>query len=195
MIETQYSLGQQVWNVRTSETTQKETCPDCNGERFLILTLGNGDTHSIKCDECGPGYQESTGYLIRHIPTVYPVPMIVVGVEVNKKNEVQYRVQEEFGHEGSYYLQQEDSLFGTEEACRAKIAELDAAEKEREANHYKNKVNRNKSWNANAAYHRRAIKKATEDIAYHTKCLNYAAGKVKFEKKESTDALVTETEG
>ena len=81
------------------------------------------------------------------------------------------------------HTREEAEIYATEyDACRA-LATREAQEQAEEEQRYQQKVLHNKSWNVNASYHRRQLKKAKQDIEYHTKALNYAAGKVKWEKQ------------
>ena len=169
-----YKIGDVVWYAQVKAFEEHEVCPDCFGQLALTVIKGDGSKVSIDCAGCAAGYEPSKGYVSYWAwkPDVRQV--CIDRVEVSSRGV-------EYGHSQNYGVLEEE-LFDTKQE-----AEIKADEKWKEHNaeelrkiHMKEKHNHTWSWNA--CYHRRCIKSAEKDLAYHTAKLNVAKAKAKEDK-------------
>jgi len=61
-----YNIGDKVWVVNNTCRELYIKCPDCLGQGALTVLFPGGDTYSIKCSLCGPGYNPSTGSIKKY---------------------------------------------------------------------------------------------------------------------------------
>ncbi len=176
-----FNIGERVLHVRRRHSTRYVDCPDCFGQKYLTVILGDKSTVTIACDQCkSPGSDWSTGR----------VPKTVYGYTVEEA--VIDRITLEYGGMlydltpgGNAYP---EFIFSMQdrpaaEACAAKrqldADALEAKEPGTPSEHQK------KSWAWNVRYHRQCIRGAENDIAYHRARLDYARHMAKDEKGKS----------
>lgn len=171
MTSIKYDIDHQVWRATFSSTDSSITCPDCGGEGRIRCILYDNTEVSVECEGCKRGFDSATGRVKAYIRKPYTELVRITGFGVNEAG-VEYRIN-------GCWIVKEDSLFGTEqEAMAAAIALVD-----KEARQDLERINRkekpNKTWAWNAHYHRRGIREAERQIAYHTARLNVAKVKAK----------------
>lgn len=71
-IQIPFKVGEEVWYSVASSGQKTVKCPDCAGQLFSIVTLGNGESHKLKCHACGPGYTNPNGFIVSYKTTWVP---------------------------------------------------------------------------------------------------------------------------
>jgi hypothetical protein len=151
-----YSMGQSVWYARVRGEDEQIPCPDCFGQRFLRVIMGDGSEVSVECTGCKSGYDIPKGTITKHISNAVEVRSLrITGMETGYEDGIEI-VKYHLGITGcSYYSVAETECFdSSEEAEKRAIeikAELMASEEKRLLQREKPK----RSWAWNATYHAR----------------------------------------
>lgn len=170
-----FSIGDYAWLADWTSCEDYVVCPDCGGSRRLRVTFHDETQVSIACQNCALGYDLPTGRVRVYTRTARVRREHVNGVEIGPSG-TRWRL----GLSDTCYRTVDDADLFTEEAdalARAaeRCAELDA--QDRQKVFAKEKDTRTWAWNA--SYHRKQIKYAEGQIAYHTSKLAVAALKAK----------------
>lgn len=167
-----YEYGQQLFAASWETSTEHVTCPDCGGTKILHAHLWDGSIHCLDCVGCAGGYDPPRGYLVVHKRQAIARPATVSSVE-REWDGSGFRYRADTGW-GNQYIFSEGDLFMTEpEALEAATKMAFAADQEERAKvGQKEKPLRTWAWNVH--YHRRAIRDAEKNLAYHTAKLNAA---------------------
>lgn len=169
-----YSIGDKVWYAQRKCVEKRELCPDCFGKLALTVIKGDGAQVSIACAGCTRGYDEPTGYIAYHAQVVEVIEVEIEKVELSK-TEVTY------GFHGCYHADQ-DCMFDTKPEAEARALVLAEEHNQEELARIYRKEKYNHTWAWNAHYHRDCIKRAEQDLKYHTAKLNVAKAKAKEDK-------------
>ena len=176
-----FKIGDVIWVPDCGNKQKQVTCPICFGKLRVTLILGNGENVSLPCDYCGKGYEGPRGYVEEHDYVVEATPHTVTGKRstMTKDGEaVEYHV----GSDTCYRIFKPEDCFATREeaqkAAIAKKAQLDREQNER-SEYLKHDQRKSYSWNA--GYHLRAVKKAQQDIEYHSKMAQLCKEKARKE--------------
>lgn len=174
-----YSIGDVVWRATADVHEHRVVCPDCAGSSRLRVILGDDTEVSIECENCKRGFERASGSVIEWVHSPRAVRATISKIRMENDTI-------EYGSSDSYYLAPEN-VFQTETDAMARAEELaaDWAAQERARIYRKEKDHR--SWGWNATYHRRAIKEANRQLAYHTAALSWAS------KKAKEAPVITET--
>jgi hypothetical protein len=180
----EYNIGDKVWWATGGVRKKQHTCPVCYGKCVVTLILGNDEQVQTYCDYCGKGYEMARGYVIEREYTTEVKQIVLTGKEVRETmngRSVEYRCDNYILYDGIICDTKEDA-----EAERTKIAEAyHLQEMERLQRGKENNV---KSYSWHVGYHQRQLKKAQQDVDYHTKKITYMKAKSKSnpEQDEST---------
>lgn len=172
-----YEIGQGLYWATWDTSPKHVVCPDCGGTGRLRVTFHDETQVSIDCRNCAAGYDPPSGKvkIYERIPRARFV--IVTGVEITEK--------ETRWHTSESYIVPESELFGDEVFCMA-YAQIKAREADKaELDKVLTKEKDTRTWAWNASYHRRCIKDAEKQIAYHMAKLNVAAIKAKTKEPET----------
>lgn len=169
-----YEIGQVVWIAAFEPRETSVECPDCGGTGRLRVMFADDSIVSVECAACGPGYNPPTGRI--RVFDRHPVAncTTITGVAINA-GKTEWRTAQS-------YIVKDENLFDNEADCLARAKELAAEHdrKERDRVNHKHRDGKSSGWNA--IYHRREIKRAQEQIEYHTKKLAVANLKAKEAK-------------
>lgn len=155
-----FELGQQVYVAWSSSYAEhQEPCPICFGNRSVVLILGNGEQLPIECEMCGHGFEGPRGYIMAHGPASGVRRGTVTGLS---KHWDKWEIEVEGSHEdlANIFLSESEA-----EARRVVLHETSDADAARRR--FENERDKRKSLTWKAGYHRRCIKQAEHDIAYH----------------------------
>lgn len=184
-----FSIGDTVYIGKYTRVTSQVPCPDCAGQRFLTVTLGNGDQHTIECACCLERRSWGADYprgWVEHVElSATTTEATISGVSVTTRG-IEYETSAGRAvHEGY------DPDWGGYPTARATteeaVADAEAGRIEAEESENRRKFSKDKegkTWSWHVTYHRQCLKRAQEQIEYHTGRLNYAAEVVKRQKKE-----------
>ncbi len=166
-----YALDQDLWLASFESKPAYLTCPDCGGTRHLTALLYDGTRVTIDCEGCRRGYDPPTGQVqvYARMPRALPVRVTGVSVEAGR---TEY-------HTAQRYVVQEADLFATEAAALTRAHQLAAEHDAADREHALNKEKPTKSWAWHVHYHRRNIREAERQIAYHTARLDVARARAK----------------
>jgi len=158
----------------------KKTCPVCDGKLQVELRLGNGDTVTMDCRYCAPGYESPRGYVEEREYISNPELVMITGVEISQKGEIE--TVEYHSMAGRYH----DSVdvYDTEaeamDACERE-AERKKSEEATRVEYLKEDCQKSYSWNA--GYHIREAKKHQEKAEYHRGKAVICKARAKEDKK------------
>lgn len=166
-----FNIGDKVWLANCDRKAQKIICEDCFGSKYLTVIMGNGEKVTIECRGCWPGgFESATGY-----NTVY-------NYEANSEQAFVNRIEISKDSNGEKYIEYytdkgcgRDRVFATKEEADEKAKEIWRDYRAEEIQRLKHKYKDHKTWSWNACYHRREIKRAKEQIEYHSNKLDYAS--------------------
>lgn len=161
-----YKIGDTAWHACLSRVEVKETCPDCFGEKVLIVTLGNGEQVSIDCAGCYLGYGPPRGYITREEWQSCVEKFTVSAIHADTKS-VDYVST-------LYYCAEEQDLFDTEDEALARANEKMQEHNAKAAAEFAKKERDTHTWAWNVSYHRKCIRDAKKQIEYHTRKLDAA---------------------
>lgn len=167
----QYAIGDIAWLASWTTTTTWVTCPDCGGQKAIRCILYDDSEVSIECSGCRRGYEPPAGVLQSYTSHYLAAPVCISGMEITPEG-CAYRSE---GH----YSMPAENLFPTQEEAeaRAKVlaAEHDAAERARLLRREKD----TRTWAWHVHYHRKGVRDAEKQLAYHTSQLAVARVKAK----------------
>lgn len=165
-----FNVGDLVWTARDRGKRKEIICPDCFGTRHLVVTLGNGEQHTIDCAGCRAGYEPPLGI----IQTWEYEPSVEHGIvtEVTlSSGGASYRV-------GCLCFEQSD-VFAEKEQAMERAEKYAKESQEREDAKFLRKDKNNRTWAWHVHWHRREIRDAEKKLAYHRAKLEVARKKAK----------------
>lgn len=172
-----FNLGDKVYFIHQGQTEKYTTCPDCCGQKYLTVIMGDDSRVTIPCTGCACGYGDPTG-AVRYYEFTADIKLLVVtAVKIG---------EEEFEYEllvpgGGHYCPKESQVFATREEAEERGKALVAEHNQQELDKIKKKHNMRRDWAWNATYYRKEVKRAKEDLERYTKRLDWA-NQVKKEK-------------
>ncbi len=178
MMEIKYNIGDKVWYASYANRETTVLCDDCYGTGLLHVTLGNGETFAIECTNCvsSDWSRKPTGYMKRYNYEKKAEYSTITGVNITG-NGVGYTISV---NGGMYTIRTPEEISDTEEGALLYASKL-AEEAEVAATDRFNRCKENgkRTWAWNVSYHRKCIKEAERQLAYHKAKLSIAALKVK----------------
>lgn len=173
-----FKIGDKVWVAKNNAKEEFIPCPDCLGKRYLTVTMGDDSQVTIDCVCCRRGYEGPAGVIstYEYQPIVLYVELTSVESELKEDVEV-----ERYGHSGCY-REDGENVFATEAEAKVRADIFAKERKAEEEARLLRKEKETRSWAWNAHYHRKCIKQAEKDLAYHASKLNAALPHVKAEK-------------
>lgn len=172
-------VGDRVWVAEISSLDRWEPCPDCFGKKFLTVILGDDSRVTIDCAGCSSGYQPPRGLVKVYERKPEPRSRIISGMDIRGKD-VTYHV----GSSSSYRTYSEDVVFSTEGEALVRAQALAKEQEEDDLKRILQKEKDTRTWSWNATYHRRCLRDAKKQLAYHEEKL--AAAKTHEKKKVIT---------
>lgn len=170
------NIGDKVWWAKRKWTEKYTICPDCLGTLALTVIMGDGSSVSIDCAGCARGYEPPTGYVKHHEEVPCVELTTIQGMEVHIGKEIEYSVN------GSCCVK-ESELFSTIEEAQKKAEELSIIFNREKLSELNRKEKPTRTWAWNACYHRKELKRAQQQLEYHSAKLSVAKSKSKEEEK------------
>lgn len=179
-----FNIGDTIWRARAGPEQTWIECPDCRGKKQLRVILGDDSEVAISCTCCQYGWEGSRGSISTYVYRASVESAVVCGMEQRPRDgvmEVTYMVN--MSPEGSAWQNiNEQDAFATQEDARRRADVLVAEHAEAQRLEIIRKTKGHKSWAWNATYHRRELKRAQEQIEYHTKKLTISVENSREEK-------------
>lgn len=169
-----FEIDEWVWFATTESHQRPEKCPDCQGNRYLTVTMGDGSTVTIDCSLCSVGYEPPRGIVMVNEYTISAGHDYIKGFEVTEEG-VSY-------HLGSRYRMSESDLFKTKEEAELRSEALRSAQTAAEMASWQRKEKDTNTWAWNVRYHRAALKEAHRNMEYHSRKLEAARVHMKQER-------------
>lgn len=169
------NIGDTVYIPHVEQTEAYKVCPYCIGNRYLTVIFGDLTQVTIKCDACGPGYEDSTGR-IKFWEFSGTLGTAVVTGMAKVSGVMKYFL------DGSSFAVDSERVWVNEMEARVRLQSLLIEHDDDEKKKYTRKVDANKPWSFQATYHRKRLKDAKRDIIHHGEALDYA---VKMKEKHS----------
>jgi len=169
-----FTIGDKVFYASFDTKTIQVSCPDCGGDRFVVVTYHDGTSVKVDCQGCYPGgIDKPTGTIPQYIKTAIAIPHTITGVSQRRVGEVEYY----FDH--NYCDTNGQRTFATEEEALdcANSLKHDAEAEDNARKMVKTQQHKSYAWNA--SYHRKCAERATSDLKYHTEKAQLMASKAK----------------
>ena len=173
-INIKFKVGDTAFIVEPCRNARLVPCPDCQGNRFLTIIMGDDTQHTIPCAGCASGFDPPKGYVETYDsePKVRRVRVDGVDVETDgDKLKVSYRTE---ATNCSWRPVDEEDLFDNEESAKARTEALKIERQREYDEQLRRKTKTDRSWAWHVHYHRKRVKDAEKDLAYHTAQLDYA---------------------
>lgn len=168
-----FQIGDTIWFASTGTREKRIVCPDCEGSRYIRVILADDIDRTIDCNCCERGWEGSRGTLYGYEHFAEAALGVIKGAAINSEGE------EVYSGDGFY---EKEEVFATKEEAD-EVAEILALERtESEEKRMRAKEKEERTWAWNVTYHRRAIKQAEKDLAYHSAKLDVARQYVKVVK-------------
>ncbi len=175
MNKPKFELGSDVWYITLQVTKYSETCPDCMGQKYLTVILGDGSKITIDCGRCSrhPALLTPTGQVDRHKRSLETRSSKVIKIELTggrEKSSILYAT----GDKDSLLMKEED-LFLTQEEASAKMKEISKiplSENMEQIRYEVREAQRDISWRVN--YLREEIERTQKNLVYFTRKLDIA---------------------
>jgi len=175
-----FKVGDTIYVSSCGIMAVKVDCPVCFRKMFVTLILGNGDHVEMPCECCGKGfYDEPRGYVVENHYEAGVKEVVVSKVTIEK-----VAAGDTVKYQSDCHIYYPKDVFATKEEALAESVRRSTeynTERETKAEFIKGKPNKNYSWNA--GYHMRLVKKAKEQIEYHSKMAVICKSRAKGEPK------------
>jgi hypothetical protein len=162
-----YNVGDEVWCAWARIVKKERVCPDCLGQKYLTLIMGDGSEVSVDCENCKRGWRSPYGK-VEYYEFAADVSYATIKKVEIEKDKIRYTFTDN-------YVCDSDKVFGLEKDARAKADELAKAKTEEKKRDMQQKDKPSHNWAWHASYHRRCIANAERDLAYHKKKLDVAS--------------------
>lgn len=176
-------IGQTVYTARAwSYGDHFVPCPVCYGKLFVILELGNGERVPVECEACGIGYDGPRG-VVNEPCAGSAVGSFVVSGLLQRGDDEWYLFDRDQCSSGNRWGSE---VFATEALAEAQRAVLYAAAKEEAAHAAMRRweyLRKKPTWLVH--YHRKNIKRAERELAWHTQKLSDARARQRTPTQES----------
>lgn len=177
-VKAKFEIGDKILIPSFKRHERRITCPDCAGNRFLTVIMGDKTEITIKCENCGPGYEPPSGYIKTFEFEGKIIEATITGLEINSE-----RVRYHVGSPNCYRCFNEDQVTDDYDEATIIVARLEDEHKLAEQSRLQQKVKAHRSWGFSASYHKREMKRHQKDFEYHRQCLDYAKTKIKGENE------------
>lgn len=180
-----FNIGDVVYFAHAGQERVWVVCPECLGSGRLRVILADETIASIECVCCARGAEGSPGKIQTWEFIERERATVITGMEIESCDG---SVRVLYKGEGVYHAGEGD-LFLTEAEAHQRATELAVTHAAEEKKRLSFKEKQTKTWAWNVAYHRRAIKEAERQIAYHAAKLNAAPKNVReADASEAADA-------
>jgi hypothetical protein len=170
-----YQIGDAVWRPTYESQTAWVECPDCCGSGRLGVIMGDQTLVYVDCQNCQSGWEAPQGRLKVYDRSPKAKLETVVGIRIDD-GKIEYQTT-------NSWCSLEDMLFTDEAEALIAARQLADLHSREERDRVLRKEKDTRSWAWNASYHRGQIKRAREQIDYHTAKLNVASLKAKADKE------------
>jgi hypothetical protein len=174
-------IGDLIWRAALAHSVEYDPCPDCCGRRALRVILGDDSEVVIDCSTCAQGYNPPRGIVARDVYTANPVQVLIAKVETELLDGEEVSL---YSGDGFYHAAESD-LCMTEADAEKRAAELIVERDKETAAKMNRKEKDTRTWAWHVTYHRRCIKQAEKDLAYHRAKLETSLLKSKTEQREA----------
>ena len=181
METTDYKIGDSVWIAQCYCEQVFVTCPDCGGTGRIRCIMHDDTEVSIECGRCRSGYDAPSGRVGYYKRNPRAESAVITGMNIETVRgvtETEYVLQAEYTQR-----MKSDRIALSYEDAMAKAEAIAAKENAEEIERIAKKEKDTRTWAWNASYHRKCIKDAEKQIAYHTKKLDVAAIKAKEDRQ------------
>jgi hypothetical protein len=171
MITPRYQIGTNVFRAAFENKPFDVPCPNCWGDKYLTVILGDKSQVTVECTGCKIGYEPPRGTIVLYqsIPVVHKD--IIVGIELrrfgNGEERYVYQLQ-------NYYGVEETNIFLDRTAAEIRAQEFAQQAGEEALKQFFSKEKDRDSWARNATYHCNCLKHAQMEVNYHQAKLNAA---------------------
>ena len=177
-----FAVGEEVWWVGSGYRKETVICPECCGTKAITMILGNGETVSLDCAMCGPGYNRPTGTIdrtdYRHVPQrIAPTTVRVDGEEITYHTPAPG---------GGYYVMYIHDMFTDEQECQVRCDELNqkkAMEEERRIISTRNSKRKDMAFSV--TYWRGQVKRLEDELHQAKARLSVSKQKEKGDEQEA----------
>lgn len=170
-------IGEDVFVADVKREPKWITCPDCLGNKYLTVIMGDETRHTIDCSRCSRGWEPPIGKIETFTEEVSARQATITGVEQRQEKglvRARYHVGCWIFDDDRVFKTKEEALIGAEAIRQEHLA----YEKERVTSKEKD----GKTWAWNVRYYREQIKNGHEQVKRYTEKLEAAKQHVKENK-------------
>jgi hypothetical protein len=172
-----FQLGDWAYRATLQHSQVEVTCPDCFGRRALVVILGDDSRVTIDCSTCAAGYEPPRGFIRNDATSADAEYVQITKIEMETNNGVPVTLYSGVG----FYRIAEDDLYTDVDKAQARAETLALERQQEQSERAKRKEKDTRTWAWHVTYHRRCVKQAEKDLAYHTSKLAVALLKRKGE--------------
>ena len=159
LIDAPFKIGEVYWREAGSHRQVTVECPMCSGQKYVTVTLGNGEQYTVECECCGLGYRGPQGVITEYDVTPEAESFKIASVE--SWQDGKWRVADPTGRTAYF-----DTLYRTEAEALAASEKraVDLEDSNMESRRQK-KYGKVSSWKIQ--YHKKQIADFERQIAWH----------------------------
>lgn len=183
----QFEIGDEVYAAETETKREEIVCPVCNGDKEVMMTLGDGTQVMLNCSYCAPGFDPPRGWVYAEYIVEPTAKLICVeGIRIDvEKGETEVTLQH-----GSRLYDVERYIGLTYEKAFEKAVLLAEKGNQRYLDQRTatgEKAKRDKSYTWHVGYHMRAAKSAREEAERHEKSARIMENKIPAHLKKKDE--------
>ena len=184
-----FEIGDIVYAAETITKRVEEVCPVCNGDKEVMMVLGDGTQVMLNCRFCAPGYDPPRGWIYaEYIVEPSAKKIYVEGIRTDVDRETK-EIEVTLQH-GSRLYDVERYIALTYEEAFEKAVLLAEKGNQRYVDQRTatgEKAKRDKSYTWHVGYHMRAAKSAREEAERHEKSARIMESIVPAHLKEKNE--------
>jgi hypothetical protein len=167
-----YKIGDKVWLACYKTVEKTKVCPDCCGNKTLLITMGDNSQLTIPCSACMDGYFEGSRGFLRYLSgEPQAIEITLEGLEIRNNREQYYF--------NNNHIAEPQNIFTDKTSALLQSQELAKSVEENELKRLSYKQKDHKSWSWHVSYYRGIIRQAEKDIERAKERLNVAMSKSK----------------
>ena len=166
-----YNIGDKLWYASNKRKSKTTVCPECLGDKYITVILGDKTELKIDCTTCQSGYDPPKGYIIEYDMMPDVLPIIIKGIEIERDG-IRYTTE-------SCYIINENCLYKNRMDAEKRSIELIKEYNAKGKGKINLKEKNSRSWAWHVTYHRQGIKRAEHDLTYHKAKLEISKNKSK----------------
>jgi len=157
-----YNIGNEVWYASRKSTREKVICPECFGQKYLTVILGDDSQVTIDCAGCSAGIDPPKGYITYYKQEIDVSLVVINGIRTYPEY-VEYEINKT---SCSCNIIKDTDIFSTRKEAEIRAKELAEEWNKEQLDKIHRKEKNNHTWSWHVHYHRKQIRDAEKTIEY-----------------------------